>query len=80
MQPLFPPWSDTIFRLCLAIAVLGIVSIPVSMILWVRTPYVTKEDDLLDAGATEQDDFDPALDEWEGVTSENFGGADEPER
>jgi hypothetical protein len=48
MQPLFPPWSDTIFRLCLAIAVLGIVSIPVSMILWVRTPYVTKEDDPVD--------------------------------
>jgi Cytochrome c7 and related cytochrome c len=48
MQPLFPPWSDTIFRLCLAIAVLGVVSIPVSMILWVRTPYVTKEDDPVD--------------------------------
>ena len=26
--------------------------------------------DLLDTGATEQDDFDPELDEWEGVTSE----------
>jgi len=48
MQPLFPPWSDTIFRLCLAIAVLGIVSVPVSMILWVRTPYVTREDDPAD--------------------------------
>jgi hypothetical protein len=45
MQPLFPPWSDTLFRLCLVIAVTGVLSIPISMMLWVRTPYVTKEDD-----------------------------------
>jgi hypothetical protein len=44
MRPLFPPWSDTVFRLCLALAVVGVLTIPTSMILWVRTPYVTKED------------------------------------
>jgi hypothetical protein len=48
MRPLFPPWSDTVFRLCLAIAALGVASIPISMMLWVRTPYVTKEDDPVD--------------------------------
>ncbi len=48
MRPLFPPWSDTVFRLCLAVAVFGVVSIPISMMLWVRTPYVTKEADPVD--------------------------------
>jgi hypothetical protein len=48
MRPLFPPWSDTVFRLGLALAVLGIASIPIAMILWVRTPYVTKENDPVD--------------------------------
>ncbi|HLK39159.1 MAG TPA: cytochrome c3 family protein [Polyangiaceae bacterium] len=44
MRPLFPPWSDTVFRLCLVIAVAAIVVIPTMTILWVRTPYVTKEE------------------------------------
>jgi hypothetical protein len=52
MRPLFPPWSDTLFRLCLALAALGVAGIPVSMILWVRTPYVTKEDDPADQPVT----------------------------
>jgi Cytochrome c7 and related cytochrome c len=42
MDPLFPPWSDTVFRLCLAAAASGVLSIPIVMMLWVRTPYVTK--------------------------------------
>jgi len=41
MRALFPPWSDTIFRICLVAAVAGVVWIPASMMLWVRTPYVT---------------------------------------
>ena len=45
MRALFPPWSDTVFRVGLVAAVLGVAWIPVSMMLWVRTPYVTKEDD-----------------------------------
>lgn len=45
MLPLFPPWSDTVFRLCLVLAVGGVLSIPVAMMLWVRTPYVTKENE-----------------------------------
>jgi hypothetical protein len=48
MAPLFPPWSDTVFRLCLALAVLGVLALPTSMILWARTPYVTKEQDPVD--------------------------------
>lgn len=48
MRALFPPWSDTVFRLCLVVAAVGVFSIPVSMMLWVRTPYVTKQDDPVD--------------------------------
>jgi hypothetical protein len=48
MRPLFPTWSDTLFRLCLALAVLGLAGIPISMMLWVRTPYVTKENNPVD--------------------------------
>jgi Cytochrome c7 and related cytochrome c len=45
MRPLFPAWSDTVFRLCLCLVAAGIVVVPASMILWARTPYTTKEDD-----------------------------------
>jgi hypothetical protein len=48
MRALFPPWSDTVFRLCLVIAAVGVLAVPVSMMLWVRTPYVTKQDDPVD--------------------------------
>jgi hypothetical protein len=48
MRPLFPPWSDTLFRLCLAVAVAGIAAIPISAMLWVRTPYVTNQNDPVD--------------------------------
>jgi hypothetical protein len=46
--PLFPPWSDTVFRLCLVLAVLGVLWVPISMMLWVRTPYVTKQNNPVD--------------------------------
>jgi hypothetical protein len=45
MQPLFPRWSDTLFRLCLVLAATAIVAIPALAILWVRTPYVTRQFD-----------------------------------
>lgn len=45
---LFAPWSDTVLRLCLVLAGLGIAAIPISMMLAVRTPYVTKEGDPVD--------------------------------
>jgi hypothetical protein len=41
MRPLFPPWSDALFRLCIAIAAAAACAIPIGAILWVRTPYVT---------------------------------------
>ncbi len=44
MRPLFSPAADTLFRLCLFVAASGVVGIPIAMMLWVRTPYVTKED------------------------------------
>jgi hypothetical protein len=48
MRPLFPPWSDTVFRLFLFSAALAAISIPTATMLWVRTPYVTKEGDALE--------------------------------
>jgi hypothetical protein len=48
MRPLFTPRSDTIFRVCLGLAAIAIGSIPLSMILWARTPYVTKQYDPVD--------------------------------
>jgi hypothetical protein len=45
MSALFPPWSDTLFRICLVTAAAGVLAIPVSMMLAVRTPYATKQDD-----------------------------------
>jgi hypothetical protein len=45
MRPLFPPWSDTVFRLALSLAALAVVLIPTAMMLWVRTPYVTNQGD-----------------------------------
>jgi hypothetical protein len=43
MRALFPPWSDTVFRLCLLAASAAVVGAPVMMMLWVRTPYVTRQ-------------------------------------
>jgi hypothetical protein len=43
MRPLFPPWSDTLFRLCLGLAAAAIVAIPTFLILSARTPYVTNQ-------------------------------------
>lgn len=48
MEPLFPPWSDTVFRVCLVLATTGVLAMPVAAMLWVRTPYVTKQDDPVD--------------------------------
>jgi hypothetical protein len=48
MRPLFPPWSDTVFRLFLFAVALTALSIPTAMMLWVRTPYVTKQGDALE--------------------------------
>jgi hypothetical protein len=48
MRPLFPPWSDTVFRVCLVVAVSGVIGAPIAMMLWVRTPYVTKVGDPVD--------------------------------
>lgn len=45
MRPLFPIWSDTLFRLCLVLAAAGIVVVPTLTILWARTPYTTRKDE-----------------------------------
>jgi hypothetical protein len=43
MRALFPPWSDTVFRVGLLVATGGLVGAPVMMMLWVRSPYVTRQ-------------------------------------
>src|SRR5450755_3004035 len=48
MRSLFPPWSDTLFRLGLVLTALTMVSIPAAAMLWVRTPYVTRQYDPVD--------------------------------
>ena len=48
MRPLFQPWSDTIFRICLVAAVVATCGLPTAMVLWVRTPYVTGQYDAIE--------------------------------
>ena len=43
MRALFPEWSDSLLRLCLLLAAVGIVAVPTAMMLWVRTPWVTRQ-------------------------------------
>jgi hypothetical protein len=43
VKPLFPAWSNSVFRFAIGIAVAGIVGIPLFMMTWVRTPYATGE-------------------------------------
>jgi hypothetical protein len=48
MRPLFQPSADTLLRIALALGVVFAVSIPVAMMLWVRTPYTTRQYDPVD--------------------------------
>ena len=43
MSATFPPWATPAFRWALAIAAMLALAIPVSLLGWVRTPYVTSE-------------------------------------
>jgi hypothetical protein len=43
MRPVFPPWSDTLFRVGIAVVVATAVLVPTAAILWARTPYTTQE-------------------------------------
>jgi hypothetical protein len=48
MRPLFLPSADTVLRVLLVTGVTVAGAVPIAMILWVRTPYVTKQEDLVD--------------------------------
>lgn len=41
MRPLFPRWSNSALWLSLILLAAGLVAIPLGLIVWVRTPYVT---------------------------------------
>jgi len=43
--PLFPRWATTVFRLSLVLLIGVIVALPLSLLAWERTPYVTGADD-----------------------------------
>ncbi len=45
MKPLFPQWTNSIFRFAIGVAILGVVGVPVFLMFWVRTPYMTGADD-----------------------------------
>lgn len=47
MKPLFPEWSNSIFRFALGTGVAGAVGVPAFLMLWVRTPYMTGQDEPL---------------------------------
>jgi hypothetical protein len=48
MRPLFQPSSDTLLRISLLAGASIAVAVPTAMMLWVRTPYVTRQDDPVD--------------------------------
>jgi hypothetical protein len=48
MQPLFPPWSDTLFRIGLAIVAITVLGVPTFLMAWVRTPNVTARGEPVD--------------------------------
>jgi cytochrome c7-like protein len=41
LEPLFPAWSNSIFRFTLGAALIGVLAIPCLAMAWVRTPYMT---------------------------------------
>ncbi len=43
MQALYPRWSNTAIRVVLLVAVAGLAAIPVVLMIYVRTPYVTQQ-------------------------------------
>jgi hypothetical protein len=43
VQPLFPSWSNSIYRWTIAIAIIGAISIPCAAMSWARSPYATGE-------------------------------------
>ena len=47
MKPLFPAWSNAIFRFAIGTAAAGVVGIPLFLMLWVRSPYMTGQDDAM---------------------------------
>jgi hypothetical protein len=43
LNPLFPTWSNSLFRFAIGVAIAGVVGIPALAMIWVRTPYMTGE-------------------------------------
>lgn len=43
MEPLFPPWANSVTWVVVGTVLAAIVGIPVALMVWVRTPYLTGE-------------------------------------
>ena len=48
MKPLFPSWSNTASYVVLTTLGVSVVAVPAAAMIWVRTPYVTKEESAVD--------------------------------
>ncbi len=47
MKPLFPEWSSSLFRFVIGSAIAAAVAVPALCMAWVRTPYMTGQDEPL---------------------------------
>jgi hypothetical protein len=45
LSQLFPEWSNSLFRFAIGMAAIGAVGLPVFLMIWVRTPYMTGQMD-----------------------------------
>jgi hypothetical protein len=45
LRPLFPPWSNSIFRFAIGSGIAVAIAVPCLAMAWVRTPYMTGSDD-----------------------------------
>ena len=45
MTPLFPPWSNSLFRFAIGVAIAGVVGVPTFLMFWVRGPYATGQNE-----------------------------------
>lgn len=48
VKPLFPPWSNSAYRLVLFLVAVVLIGIPTALMILVRTPYMTGENETVD--------------------------------
>jgi len=48
MPALYPPWSNAVLRIVASLGAIGILGVPVGLMVFMRTPYVTEQDQPLE--------------------------------